>query len=244
MLKVLASRLQKRNDLVFHVLEGSYGGDDLLHKHGEPLVEGDGAVTVLVHLCEESISVSRSLERCRKSEPFLCDSGHVDHGGELGVGDLPVPVSVGGLETLPAEPVHLLVGLGPGVGGVLAAVHEGVLLLFVECDRKFLSLIVGVGKVEPLVEGDSSITVLVNSLELILAAASPPLEAKLLGEVVSSRDHSLELVLGDLAIKVLICRNKGPKQDVVQLDVAVIAGVLAGALHEVDKLILGSDIHL
>ena len=52
-------------------LKGSYGGDDFLQEHGEPLVERDGSVTVFVHLCKKSVSVCRSLERSWKSKPSM-----------------------------------------------------------------------------------------------------------------------------------------------------------------------------
>ena len=34
-----------------------------------------------------------------------------------------------------------------------------------------------------------------------------------------------------------------PEEDVVELDVAIIGSILACSLHEVDKLVLRSDVH-
>merc|ERR1712106_957273 len=185
-------------------------GNDLLHEHGEPFIKRDCTITVLVHLSEESVSVSRGLEGSWESKSFLSMRGHINHGGKLRVGDLSIPVGISGLETLPAEPVDLLVGIGPGVGGILARLHKAILLFLVKSDRKLLCLVMGVGKVEPFIKGDSSITVLINSPELVLATSSPPLKAKLLWEIIGSRDHALELVLRDLSIKILVGRDEGP----------------------------------
>jgi len=71
----------------------------------------------------------------------------------------------------------------------------------------------------------------------------PPVEAKLLGKSSCCIDHTPKLVLRHLPVKVAIRTDKGPEQDVVELDVAVVGLVLAGPLHEVDELFLAVDIH-
>lgn len=115
------------------------------------------------------------------------------------------------LETLPGEPVDLLVGLGAGVPDVLTVLDEGILVHLVEGNVKSLGLVVAVGESEPLVEGHGAVAVLIDGGELVLAAPGPELAAELLGEGGGSADHSLELALVHLAVKVLVSGDKSPK---------------------------------
>merc|ERR1712012_1142696 len=118
------------------------------------------------------------------------------------------------------------------------------------------SLVVFIGESQPLVEGDSSISILINSLELILAykkfdcnyntsttsfdltTSLPELKSKLLRKSSGSIDHPLELIFRNCSVKISISRDEGSEEDVVQLDVAVVAGILACSLHKVDKFVL------
>ena len=54
-------------------------------------------------------------------------------------------------------------------------------------------------------------SVLIDGGELVLAAPGPELAAELLGEGGGSADHSLELALVHLAVKVLVSGDKSPK---------------------------------
>lgn len=88
-----------------------------------------------------------------------------------------------------------------------------------------------VGEPEPLVEGHRAVAVLVDGGELVLAASGPKLAAELLGEGSGSADHALELALVHLAVKILVSGDESPEEDVVQLDVAVVGGVLRRGLN-------------
>ena len=115
------------------------------------------------------------------------------------------------LETLPGEPVDLLVGLRAGVSDVLAVLDEGILVHLVEGNVEGLGLVVVVGEPEPLIEGHGAVAVLVNGGELVLAATGPKLATKLLGESGGSVDHSLELSLVHFAVKILVSGDESSK---------------------------------
>ena len=78
--------------------ENSFTSKDSLINHlkeeAEPLVEGDGAVPVLVHLGEGLLPLLRQLEGGGQPETLLGGGRDRDHGRELEVGDLTVPVCV------------------------------------------------------------------------------------------------------------------------------------------------------
>ena len=65
-----------------------------LKEEGEPLVEGDGPVPVLVHLGKGLLPLLRQLEGGGQPETLLGGGRDRDHGRELEVGDLTVPVCV------------------------------------------------------------------------------------------------------------------------------------------------------
>merc|ERR1719264_9967 len=92
-------------------LERCHWSNDFLKEEGEPLVKGDGPVPVLVHLGKGLLPLLRQLEGGGQPETLLGGGRDGDHGGELKVGDLTVPVCVSRLEALPGEPVDLLVAL-------------------------------------------------------------------------------------------------------------------------------------
>ena len=105
-----------------------YNKDSLINhlkEEAEPLVEGDGAVPVLVHLGEGLLPLLRQLEGGGQPEPLLGGRGDRDHCWELEAGNLTISVCVGSLrvffkskdfffkylEAFPGEPINLLVAL-------------------------------------------------------------------------------------------------------------------------------------
>ena len=81
--------------------ENSFTSKDSLINHlkeeAEPLVEGDGAVPVLVHLGEGLLPLLRQLEGGGQPEPLLGGRGDRDHCWELEAGNLTISVCVGSL---------------------------------------------------------------------------------------------------------------------------------------------------
>merc|ERR1719206_1656602 len=225
-------------------LQGRHRGNDFLEEEGEPLVERDRPVSVLIHLGERLLSLLRQLERGGQSETLLGGSCDRDHGRELSARHLAVPVRVSCLEAFPGEEVDLLVALRGCVQGLLAVSDKLVFVLLVESSGQILlDLVVLVGKAEPLIEGDGAVPVLVDGLEHVSWASLPPVKAKLLWKSSRSGDHSSELLLGHLPVKVSICGDKSSEENVVELDVAVVGLVLHRALHPVDELVLARDVH-
>ena len=118
--------------------ENSFTSKDSLINHlkeeAEPLVEGDGAVPVLVHLGEGLLPLLRQLEGGGQPEPLLGGRGDRDHCWELEAGNLTISVCVGSLrvwskkdfkffffkylEAFPGEPINLLVALWSRVQGL------------------------------------------------------------------------------------------------------------------------------
>merc|ERR1719370_2033473 len=64
-------------------LQGRHWGNDFLEEEGEPLVERDRPVAVLVHLGERLLPLLRQLERGWQSEALLGGGCDRDHGREL-----------------------------------------------------------------------------------------------------------------------------------------------------------------
>jgi len=105
---------KKKGGMFFRVLVFVFSlccnwSNDFLDETGEPLVIGDGAVAILVHLLEESSLLLSRLVGGRQPQPLLGRGGDIDHRAKLLSRHLAVPVSVCRLETLPREPVDFLV---------------------------------------------------------------------------------------------------------------------------------------
>merc|ERR1719445_1541267 len=139
---------------------------------------------------------------------------------------------------LPREPVDLPVSIRSSVTNILAVLHKCVFVKFVEGSGHGLGLVVVVGKSQPLIKGNSPITILINGGKLVFATALPEFKSKLLREGSCSADHTFKFSLINFSIKILVSRDESPEEDVVKLNVAVIGGVLTCTLHEVDELIL------
>jgi len=186
--------------------------------------------------------LERARQRIRKGQGGQV---FVDHSIELVAGNHPIPVSISHLEALPVEPVHLLEGVGSGVLGVLAHVHELILLHLVDGrgEASHVLLIVDHGKGEPLVEGDGPVVVVINLGKEFLWLLAPPAETKLVGNQISGLDHGGELFHGNLAIVINIGFGEGSEEDVVELNVRVALCALDSSLHEHDEFILVFDIH-
>merc|ERR1712198_427964 len=114
-----------------------------------------------------------------------------------------------------------------------AVFYESVFVKLVKGSCQGLGLVVIVGKAKPLIEGNCSISILINGSKLILTTVLPEFQTKLLWEGCSSIDHSLKFTLINFSIKILVGGDESPEKNVVKFDVAVIGGVFAGSLHEI-----------
>merc|ERR1719515_338033 len=219
-------------------LDSSDWSNNFREEAREPFVIRDGAVTILIHLLEQSHLLFWSLIRSRKAKSLLGSGGTIDHGSKLCIRYLSISISICCLETLPGEPVDLPVGVGASVTHALAVLHECILVQLVEGGGQGLGLVVVVGESQPFIKGDSSVSIFINGGKLVLTTALPEFQSKLLREGSCSTDHAFKFSLINFAIKILVSRDESSEEDVVKLNVTVIGGVLAGTLHEVDELVL------
>merc|ERR1719234_3056028 len=92
-------------------LERRHWSNDFLNEEGEPLIECDGAVPILIHLGKGLLPLLRQLERSGQTKTLLGGRCNRDHRWEFKARNLTVPVCVSCLEALPGEPVDLLAAL-------------------------------------------------------------------------------------------------------------------------------------
>merc|ERR1719223_642822 len=237
-------------------LQGSNLGNDVFQGEGEPFIEGDGTITVVIHLLEHLCPLIIGGKRYSQAASFLSRGSHIDHLVELITRDHSISVSISSLEALPVEPVQSFVLSRSSLRSLLAHTNKGILFLLVKRLGETTSntLVVLQSMIQPLIEGNATIIVGVNLLEECLTVSlsggliralllAPPLVSKLSRKGGSSFNHAIKLLNRDYAIKVNISSHKGSEENVVELNVAVIRCVGQGTDHEEVKVRLASNIH-
>jgi hypothetical protein len=142
-------------------LQGSNLGNDVFQGEGEPFIEGDGTITVLIHLLEHLCSLIVGGKRYSQAASFLSRGSHINHLVELISRDHTISVSISSLEALPVEPVQSSVLIRSSLRSLLANTNKGILLLLIKRFGETTSntLVVLQSMLQPLIKGDATIIV-------------------------------------------------------------------------------------